>query len=58
MYKYPFNTAYTQAKELYGLVLNPDEFETVGLIAWDRIGNKNTRFYHYVTDTKELSETE
>lgn len=33
MKNYNFNTAYTQARELYGLELNPDEFETIGLIA-------------------------
>jgi hypothetical protein len=33
MKNYPFKTAYTQAREMYGLVLNPDEFETLGLIA-------------------------
>lgn len=47
MNQYPFKTAYTQARELYGLELNPDEFETIGLIAWDRIGNKQYKLYHY-----------
>jgi hypothetical protein len=28
-----FNTAYTQARELYGLELDPDVFESIGLIA-------------------------
>jgi hypothetical protein len=32
-FKYPFNTAYTQARELYGVELNPDEFENIGIIA-------------------------
>jgi hypothetical protein len=31
-FTYPFQTAYTQARELYGVELNPDEFETVGMI--------------------------
>ena len=35
-----FNTAYTQLRELYGIELIPDEFETMGLIAWEKIGNK------------------
>lgn len=35
-----FNTAYTQARELYGVELNPDEFESLGMIAWTKIGNK------------------
>jgi len=33
MKEYNFNTAYTQARELYGLELNPDEFESMGLTA-------------------------
>lgn len=45
--KFNFNTAYTQARELYGLELNPDEFETLGIIAWDRIGNKQYKLYKY-----------
>jgi hypothetical protein len=36
---FPFNTAYTQARELYGLDMPSDEFETLGIIAWDKIGN-------------------
>lgn len=47
MAQYPFHTAYTQTKELYGLELNPDEFETLGMIAWDRIGNKQYKLYKY-----------
>ena len=47
MKEYPFKTAYTQARELYGLELNPDEFETLGLIAWDKIGNKQYKWYKY-----------
>lgn len=49
MAEHSFNTAYTQARELYGIVMNPDEFETLGLIAWDKIGNKRMRFYKYET---------
>ena len=45
--KFSFNTAYTQARELYGLELNPDEFETLGIIAWDRIGNRQYKLYKY-----------
>jgi hypothetical protein len=55
MKKYPFQTAYTQARELYGVELNPDEFETIGLIAWDRIGNKDVRLYKYITEPLENS---
>lgn len=40
MQLYNFKTAYTQLRELYGIELNPDEFETIGMIGWDKIGNK------------------
>lgn len=54
MKEYSFNTAYTQARELYGLELKSDEFETLGLIAWDKIGNKRYRLYKYrVNPTKD-----
>lgn len=47
MSQYPFNTAYTQARERYGLELSADEFETLGMIAWDHIGNRQYKLYHY-----------
>ena len=49
MKKYSFNTAYSQVRELYGLELTPDEFENIGLIAWDKIGNKDFKWYLYET---------
>ena len=47
MKTFSFHTAYTQARELYGLELNPDEFESLGLIAWGKIGNKMSKLYKY-----------
>ena len=35
-----FYTAYTQLRELYGIEFTPDQFETLGMIAWDKIGNR------------------
>lgn len=55
MRSFSFNTAYTQARELYGLELDPDVFESLGLIAWDRIGNKEYRLYKYSTTPLEDS---
>lgn len=52
---YSFNTAYTQARELYGLELTPDEFETIGIIAWDKIGNKQFRWYLYEATPIDIS---
>jgi hypothetical protein len=34
---------------LYGLELEDEELEELGLIAWELIGNKNTRLYKYTT---------
>lgn len=55
MTQFPFNTAYTVARELYGLELNPDEFETLGIIAWDRIGNKQYKLYKYQVEPTQDS---
>jgi len=53
MNQYSFNTAYSQTRELYGIELNPDEFETLGLIAWDRIGNRQYKLYKYQVNPTE-----
>lgn len=33
--------------QMYGIELNDEDLEELGLIAWEHIGNKNTRLYHY-----------
>lgn len=35
--------------QLYGMELNEEDLEELGLIAWESIGNKNTRLYKYTT---------
>jgi hypothetical protein len=50
MKEYSFNTAYTQAQDLYGLELNPVDFENIGLIGWDKIGNTRHRLYKYIVE--------
>lgn len=40
-----FNSAYARANLIYDLEMTPDEFEEIGLIAWNKIGNKQTRIY-------------
>lgn len=40
-----FNSAYAQANLLYKLEISPEEFEEIGLIAWNKIGNKQSRLY-------------
>lgn len=47
MTRYPFKAAYTQLFDLYGIEITPDEFETMGVIAWDKIGNKEYKLYSY-----------
>lgn len=45
-----FNYIYTVANSLYGLELEPEQFEELGLTAWNLIGNKTVRLYNYSTD--------
>ena len=35
--------------QLYGMELNDEDLEEIGLIGWNLIGNKNTRLYQYRT---------
>ena len=42
-----FQSAYAQANLLYGIELAPEEFEEIGLIAWNKIGNRQTKLYRY-----------
>ena len=53
MKRYPFYTALTQVRELYGVELTPEEFENIGLIAWDKIGNKDVKLYKYIASPEE-----
>lgn len=46
-YKFPFNTAYVQANELYGIDSSFDDFEPIAMVAWERIGNKQTKLYRF-----------
>ena len=45
-----FNYIYTVANSLYGLELEPEQFEELGLTAWNLIGNKTVRLYNYSAD--------
>lgn len=42
-----FNSIFAHTKLLYDTELTPDEFEEIGLIAWNKIGNKQTKLYRY-----------
>ena len=45
MKKYPFYTALSQLSEMFGVELDDDTFETYGLSAYNKIGNKDYRMY-------------
>lgn len=45
MKKYPFYAALEHASEMYGVELNEDQFETYGMSAWQKIGNKDYKMY-------------
>ena len=57
-YKNPFYTAYTHAQDLYGAEISSDDFETIGLNAWDKIGNKDYKLYLYTAEPLLISENE
>lgn len=48
MKKYNFYSALALANDLYGVDLDEDTFETIGMVAFNKIGNKDTRMYHTV----------
>lgn len=52
-----FHYALTQANLLYKLELIPEDFEEIGLMAWNLIGNKTFKLYKYNTsiDTNSLT---
>lgn len=42
-----FKSIYIQAKLLYEIDMTQEEFEEIGLIAWNKIGNRQTKLYRY-----------
>lgn len=45
------NSVYSLANILYGVTINPDNFEDIVLNGLQLIGNKHSRMYRYVGDT-------
>jgi hypothetical protein len=45
--KYPFYSVKSQINDFYAIDLNDDDFETMGISGWRRIGNYDTRTYKY-----------
>ena len=54
----PFQTAYTQALELYGVELDLEEFESIGMIAWGKIGNKQNALYRLSVTPEKVNHHE
>ena len=52
-----FGYAMFLANQMYGLELLPDDFEEIGLVAWNKIGNKRQKLYRYCTDINCSSNT-
>lgn len=42
---YDFHRAQADLETLYGIELDTEDFEEIALIAWNKIGNKNTKLY-------------
>lgn len=55
MTKNDFHTALFQANLLYGIEMNNDTFEEIGLIAHGIIGNKNMKLYHVTLEIDKTS---
>lgn len=58
MKRYPFNTIYVQAMDQYGAELDPNIFESIGLTAWHKIGNREIRLYNFSDEPEYLGNDE
>ena len=50
--------AYQLCNSLFGVDPDPDTFEDVALVGWEKIGNKHTRLYRYKANTKNKETTD
>ena len=48
----PFYSAFSTAMTLYDIDITSEDFEEIALIAWEKIGNRHTRLYRFIGDTK------
>jgi hypothetical protein len=46
-----FNSVYSMASIVYGITVDPTNFEDVAMLGWELIGNRHTKLYRYVTNT-------
>jgi len=49
--KQNFYAAAALLNDMWGIVLKDSDFENIGLIAWDKIGNKDVKLYRYEAHT-------
>jgi hypothetical protein len=45
MKKYPFYTVLTYLNDMYGVEMPDDIFETMAFVAWNKIGNRDSKIY-------------
>lgn len=48
---YNIKSAYPLVQQLYDVDPDPDDFEDIAMVAWERIGNKHTRLYRFIGNT-------
>lgn len=48
-----FKSIYPTLRTLYGIDVDPDDFEEIALVGWRRINNKHTRLYKFTGDVKD-----
>ena len=46
-----FNSVYSMANIVYGIHVDPTNFEDIALLGWELIGNKHTKLYRYTAST-------
>lgn len=50
-----FHYSMTLMEQLYGITIQEDQFEELGLVAWNLIGNKRYKLYRYSTCAQECT---
>lgn len=51
-----FHYAMSLCQTLYGIDLQDEDFEEIGLVAWELIGNKRTRTYRYTVCANDCAD--
>ena len=53
-----FENAYSDAVTLYAISMTREDFDEIGLIAWNKIGNKICKTHRYIAHTDECGKIE